>query len=115
MATLLSPRRVRVLLVHSRRWQRRAIFIVGGLAVGLAAVGLAVASDQMQSLFHQVAARRPYLPLVLTPLGLGVAVFLTRYFPNTQGSGIPQAIAARNLKRDDERSRLVGLRVAVGK
>lgn len=115
MATLLSPRRIRVLLVHSRRWQRRAIFIAGGLAVGLAAVGLAVASDQMQALFHQVVARWPYLPLALTPLGFGVAVFLTRLFPNTQGSGIPQAIAARGLERDDERSRLVGLRVAVGK
>ena len=83
--------------------------------MGLAAVGLAVASDQMQALFHQVVARWPYLPLALTPLGFGVAVFLTRLFPNTQGSGIPQAIAARGLERDDERSRLVGLRVAVGK
>jgi len=78
-------------------------------------VGLAVASDEMLALFHRLQGQWPYVPLVLTPLGFGVAVFLTRYFPNTQGSGIPQAIAARGMKREEERSHLVGLRVAVGK
>ena len=116
MATLLSPRRIRVLLVHSRRWQRRGIFMVGGLVVGLMAVGLAVASDLMQSAFHSIVSRWPYAPLLLTPLGFGAAVFMTmRFFPNTQGSGIPQAIAARTLQDAKARQELVGLRVAVGK
>jgi H+/Cl- antiporter ClcA len=114
--TLFTPRRFRVLLVHSRRWQRRAIFIVGGLVVGLIAVGLAVASDTMQEIFHKVIARWPYAPLAVTPLGFGLAAFLTaRFFPNTQGSGIPQAIAAMSLESTDARSHLVGFRVAVGK
>jgi H+/Cl- antiporter ClcA len=116
MAALLSPRRIRVLLVHSRRWQRRSIFIAGGLVVGLVAVGLAIASDAMQSAFHGVVARWLYAPLLITPLGFGFAVFMAvRFFPNTQGSGIPQAIAARGLQDVKARERLVGLRVAVGK
>jgi H+/Cl- antiporter ClcA len=116
MAMLLTPRRARTLLVYSRRWQRRLIFMVGGLVVGLTAVGLAVASDAVQAVFHNAAARWPYAPLAVTPLGFGVAVFLaTRYFPNTQGSGIPQAIAARHLKEGEDRTRLVGLRVAISK
>src|ERR1700710_2013240 len=116
MAALLSPRRIRVLLVHSRRWQRRAVFMAGGLVVGLVAVGLAVTADAMQDLFHRLAGRWPYAPLLVTPLGFGLAVYLaTRFFPNTQGSGIPQAIAARHTKDIEARSRLVGLRVALGK
>ena len=91
--------------------------MVGGLAVGLVAVALAKLSDVVQLLFHSVVADRwPYAPLIVTPLGFGIAAFLaTRFFPNTQGSGIPQAIAARNLKDTEARSRLVGLRVAIGK
>jgi H+/Cl- antiporter ClcA len=116
MAGLFSPRNVRLLLVHSRRWQRRAIFTAGGLVVGLSAGGLALASDLMQRLFHGAADTRPYLPFVLTPLGFGIAVFIaTRFFPNTQGSGISQAIAARQLTEAPQRARLVGFRVAVGK
>ena len=116
MIALLTPRRFRVLLVHSRRWQRRLIFVLGGILVGLAAVGLAIASDGVQHSFHELIARWPYAPLVLTPAGFALAVYLAvRIFPNTQGSGIPQAIAARTLKTTEERSKLVGLRVAVGK
>jgi H+/Cl- antiporter ClcA len=112
----LSPRRVRALLVHSRRWQRRFIFMAGGLIVGLVAVGLTLASDKAQTLFHALDARFPYAPLLLTPAGFGLAAYLAlRVFPNTQGSGIPQAIAARKLEGGDARAKLVGLRVAVGK
>ena len=116
MNSILTPRRLRTLLVHSRRWQRRLIFIAGGLVVGLIAVGLAMASDSAQLAFHKIIQRWPWSPLALTPLGFGLAVFLTtRFFPNAQGSGIPQTIAARALKETDERERLVGFRVALGK
>ncbi len=90
--------------------------MAGGLAVGLIAVGLALAADAMQDIFFRFEARWPYLPLAITPLGFGLAVYLaTRFFPNTQGSGIPQAIAARGHKDVESRSQLVGPRVAVGK
>ncbi|MBV8534998.1 MAG: chloride channel protein, partial [Alphaproteobacteria bacterium] len=53
---------------------------------------------------------------VVTPLGFVLAVFLTsRYFPNSQGSGIPQAIAARHLTDQAARSKLVSIRIAAGK
>ncbi len=38
-----------------------------------------------------------------------------RAFPNSEGSGIPQAIAARKLWGVRERSRLVSLRIGIGK
>jgi H+/Cl- antiporter ClcA len=43
------------------------------------------------------------------------AYLVKRFFPNTQGSGIPQAIAARNSPDPENRSDLVGLRPAIGK
>lgn len=105
-----------MLAVHSRRAQRRLIFVAGGLAVGLVAVVLALASDAVQRSFQSLIGRWPYAPLALTPLGFGLTVYLAlRLFPNTQGSGIPQAMAARELTSVADRSRLVGLRVAIGK
>lgn len=114
----LSPgnRHIRLLRALSRRWQRRLIFTGGALAVGLAGVGLAYAADGAQHAFHQLLHHYPYAPFLVTPLGFGLIVWITnRYFPNTQGSGIPQAIAARALKTSEERSRFVSLRAAIGK
>ena len=111
-----SSRSLAFIRLHSQRWRRRLIFVGGGLVVGLLAVGLAVASDAVQRVFQICLARWPYMPLVVTPLGFGLAVLLVvRVFPNTQGSGIPQAIAARALHDQEARARLVGLRVALGK
>jgi H+/Cl- antiporter ClcA len=102
--------------LHSLRWRRRLIFVGGGLIVGLLAVGLANASDEVQRVFQLYLERWPYMPFVVTPMGFAVTVLLAvRIFPNTQGSGIPQAIAARKLDDLDARKALVGLRVAVGK
>ncbi len=116
MATFLKSVNLRSLRAHSYRWQRRLIFGVGGLAVGLLAVCLAIASNAVQEVFHSAATRWPYLPLALTPLGFGAVAYLVqRFFPNTQGSGIPQAIAARNSANPESRSDLVGLRAAIGK
>jgi H+/Cl- antiporter ClcA len=116
MRTLLSNRHLRSVKVTSARWQRRAVFVVGGVTVGAAAVALALAGDWVQAEFHLLVTRWPYASLLFTPLGFALSVYLTnRYFQNSQGSGIPQAIAARELSDQDARSRLVSIRIAVGK
>ena len=100
----------------SARWQRRAIFLLGGIAVGAAAVALALLADRAQIAFAELIARWRMASLLVTPLGFAVSVYLTRrFFPNSQGSGIPQAIAARQLSDQAARGRLVSLRIAVGK
>src|SRR5581483_2551742 len=109
----LSLRGVRV---FSRRTQRQLIFLLGGVVVGAAAVVLALLADRAQAAFLQLIDRWPYASLALTPLGLAVSAYLTRrVFPNSQGSGIPQAIAARALDDQRERGRLVSIRIAIGK
>ena len=92
------------------------LFIAGGLMVGLAAVGFAMLADTVQAGFQRLLALSPWVPLAVTPLGFVVSAFVSRrYFPGSGGSGIPQAIAARALRDETERRRLVSLRVAVGK
>jgi H+/Cl- antiporter ClcA len=98
------------------QWTRRAIFLFGGFCVGGAAVLMALMADKAQALFRDVLDLSPYLAFVVTPIGFGVAVFLTRtVFPNSQGSGIPQVIAARQIEDPAARLALVSLRVAFGK
>ena len=112
----LTPKRTRHLRAHSLRWQRRALFVLGGIAVGLAAVGLALAADGAGALFQAVQARLPYAALLLTPAGFALSSLLARrFFPTAGGSGIPQAIAARQLHGTQARARLVSLRSAGGK
>jgi H+/Cl- antiporter ClcA len=106
--------------IHSRealqRWGRQTLFLIGGLLVGAAAILMAALADYAQRDFHRLLGLSPYLALALTPLGFGAIVFMTlRIFPNSQGSGIPQVIAARELPDGPTRTKLVSLRVAVGK
>ncbi|WP_246725012.1 chloride channel protein [Beijerinckia sp. L45] len=98
------------------QWTRRVIFLAGGFCVGGAAVLMALMADKAQALFRDLLAISPYLALVVTPAGFGVAVYLARtVFPNSQGSGIPQVIAARQIDDPEARLALVSLRVAFGK
>jgi H+/Cl- antiporter ClcA len=112
----VSDHRLRSVKVMVVRWRRRAIFLMGGVVVGTAAVALAKLADQAQLAFALLLAHSRYVALVVTPLGFALSAFLTnRFFPNSQGSGIPQAIAARQLTDHAARGRLVSLRIATGK
>ncbi|MBP1296323.1 chloride channel protein [Bradyrhizobium elkanii] len=114
--TFPSNRQRRLFRLVSARWQRRALFLLGGIAVGAAAVALAQLADLAQIAFGAVVSHFQYASLMLTPAGFALSVFLTnRFFQNAQGSGIPQAIAARHLTDQTARESLVSLRVAAGK
>ncbi|NEU99791.1 chloride channel protein [Bradyrhizobium uaiense] len=114
--TFPSNRHRRLFRIVSARWQRRAIFLLGGIAVGAAAVALAQLADLAQIAFSALVSHVRYASLLLTPTGFALSVFLTnRFFQNAQGSGIPQAIAARHLTDQTARESLVSLRIAAGK
>lgn len=114
--TFPSNRHKRLFIVISARWQRRAIFLLGGIAVGAAAVALAQLADVAQIAFSTLVSHFRYASLVVAPAGFALSVFLTnRLFRNAQGSGIPQAIAARHLTDQTAREGLVSLRIAAGK
>lgn len=112
-------RRSRSLVVARRYWRQRLVFWLGALAIGVASAGFARLADEAQRLFSLIAGRQDglrFLPLLITPLGFGLCAFVAaRFVPGSQGSGIPQAIAARHLREDAERSGFLSLRIAVGK
>ncbi|OYV38106.1 MAG: chloride channel protein [Rhodospirillales bacterium 20-64-7] len=113
MATFFSAKRLRL---QSARTQRQIVFLLGGVVVGAAAVVLAMLADDAQRLFQVVIHRWRYASLLVTPFGIGISAWLTRrVFPNSQGSGIPQAIAARQLQSQRARGSLVSIRIAIGK
>ena len=94
----------------------RALFVAGGLCVGGAAILMAVLADRAQAIFHKIIEATPYASFILTPCVFGLAAFLARnVFPNSQGSGIPQVIAATELREPKDRRALVSLKVAAGK
>ncbi|HVV80768.1 MAG TPA: chloride channel protein [Pseudolabrys sp.] len=116
MTEFITARRKRLVKVTSARWQQRTIFLLGGIAVGAAAVVLALLANEAQLLFMKLVEKWRYAAFVVTPLGFALTVFLTnRFFPNSQGSGIPQAIAARQLTDPVARGKLVSARIAAGK
>jgi H+/Cl- antiporter ClcA len=104
------------LLMRREAWRRQIVFWCGGLSVGVAAVGLAIAANYVQEWFADLVGISPLFSLAATPLGLALSVALTRrYFPGSQGSGIPQAIAARQFDDVGGRTKLLSLRIAFGK
>jgi H+/Cl- antiporter ClcA len=98
-------------------WKRRLIFWIGAISVGVAAILFAIACEWANGIFHKLLGISPFLPLLVTPLGLMAIVYLTRkYFPGAQGSGIPQVIASLDpIESQKVRDQVLSLRVTVGK
>jgi len=98
-------------------WHIRLVLWGGALAVGLAATLFALAADRAYEVFLMILDKGSWIPFVLTPLGLMVISWLTRnFFPGTQGSGIPQALAALEAhSRDGLRNKMLSMRIAFGK
>lgn len=84
--------------------------------VGLVASGFAIATEHTQTLFRRVLNYSEYAPFIVTPAGLILVAWMTRkIFPGSQGSGIPQAIAALQMSEHAARSKLMSFRIAFGK
>ncbi|WP_061978368.1 chloride channel protein [Aureimonas sp. AU20] len=110
-------RRSRAVWMSKRVWRPRLVFWLGALAVGLVSVAFAEMADWAQRMFEAMASHLgPAALLVVPPAGFALSSYLAlRFFPNSGGSGIPQAIAARHLESDADRGLLLSLRTALGK
>lgn len=99
------------------RWRVRLTLWLGALAASLVVVLFAELADLALSLFFALEARHPYAPLLLTPAIGALVVWATlRFAPGSQGSGIPQVIAAiQRAAQGHEVSRLASLRIAAAK
>lgn len=118
-----TPIQDRILRLLSSR-TRRLFLQVGlpwtaALLVGLVSVLYADWSTDVYDVFIGWVTPHWWLAFVLTPGLTVIAVYLTRrWFYGSEGSGIPQVIAAMHAPRRDDDTlmqRLFGLRVIVGK
>ena len=95
---------------------RRAIFLLGAIFIGLAAVGFAKLADRSQDLYYFILHQWPWAPFIITPLGFAVLAYVTaRWFPAAVGSGIPQVIAARKTQDTVYRQSLLGWPTMIAK
>ncbi len=106
--------------------QSRRLFLQVGLPwgaallVGLISVLYADSSTYAYDAFIRLIAGRSWLAFLITPALTVVSLFLARrWFTGSEGSGIPQVIAALHAPRTEDEDtlmrRLFGLRVIVGK
>lgn len=89
---------------------------MGPLLIGLVAVLLAIGSEHASSMNTLLFKTFPVAPLLIMPAGFALLTYLThRYFPGTQGSGIPHTIAAIDTLSANKTSNLLSLRIMCGK
>lgn len=109
-------RRTRRHLLSMRKWKLRLAFWSSATLIGLAAAAFAMFSNHADNFYHSLYNDSPWLALTLTPVGLALIAYITkRFFPGTEGSGIPQAIAAISIKEKHLRARVLSIRIAIGK
>jgi H+/Cl- antiporter ClcA len=106
----------RSLWLSRRTWRRRLVFWGGALLVGMISVLFTKAANWAQAVFSHGSQQFWGLPLLLTPAGFVFCAWMAReFFPGSQGSGIPQAIAARQSVCRADRYRLLSIKIALGK
>jgi H+/Cl- antiporter ClcA len=99
------------------RWRTRLTLWAAAGCAGLVVAGFAELTDVVQGWFMRLHDDRAWAPFLLTPaVGMFVVWATTRFFPGSQGSGIPQVIAAARLVANRlPVTGLVSLRIAIGK
>jgi len=103
-------------LLSPDAWKIRLIFWAGAVLVGVVASAFAISTEYTHDGFHALLDYGDWVPFILCPLGLMLVSWLTRhFFPGSQGSGIPQSIAALQLTEHKSRTVLLSFRIAFGK
>ena len=103
--------------LSSARWRIRILLWGGAVLAGLAVVTFAKLADLSLSFFDQLTAAHLWIALLITPpAGMLTVYWTNRYFNGTQGSGIPQVIAAaRRAELGKPVGFLLSLRLGFGK
>jgi len=97
-------------------WRTNLVFWGGAILVGLVAAVFALLADRADHFFRDLVAYNRYLPLIITPVGFVLTVYLTRkVFSGAEGSGIPQTLIALADPGSSMSNRLLSMRMVVGK
>jgi len=109
-------KRIKYRFFKPRTWRTRLVFWGGAILVGLVAAIFALLADQADHVFRNLIAYNKYLPLIITPAGFVLTVYLTRtIFSGAEGSGIPQTLIALADPGSKLSNRLLSMRMVIGK
>jgi len=110
-------RRTKHRFFRKSTWITSTIFWGGAILVGLAAALFALLGAKGDEFFRSLVSDNPWLPFIVTPLGLAAIVTITRkFFPGAEGSGIPQTLIAIEGRGGKELGgQLLSFRIAAGK
>jgi H+/Cl- antiporter ClcA len=99
-----------------RNWRKRLLLVGAALLAGAISILFAIGADRAIAFHYGLIAAAPWAALFIAPAGFAALAWLTaRFFPGTEGSGIPQAIAASMSKHPGVRRQFLSLRLAVAK
>ena len=99
-----------------RRWRVRLLLVGAALFAGLIAIAFAIGAEIAISTHAAIIQDRPWLTLLIAPSGFALLAWISfRLFPGTEGSGIPQAVAASMSDDGRVRRKLLSLRIAIAK
>ncbi len=97
-------------------WHHILIWFLASFLIGLIGVSVAIASDHANQVNIWLQEKLHYWLLLLMPLAFALFAWITnRFFRGTQGSGIPQTIAAIDDPDDQKKNNLLSIRILVGK
>ena len=98
-------------------WQGRLVVWLAAVTAGFVVVMFSKSADYAISLFFYWQQASWWLPLIITPAGGVIIVWIiNRWFKGAGGSGIPQTITALHVKSDENSYRaLIGLKLAFAK
>ncbi|MGD9638078.1 MAG: chloride channel protein [Alphaproteobacteria bacterium] len=92
------------------------MYWLGAMAVGIVAVFFAKGSFFADTLFFKMLEKNNWLALIITPSFMAFGVYLTKsFFQGSEGSGIPQTIAAMHIRKKAECFKLLSMKIACGK
>ena len=111
-----SGRRIAMPWLSPGRWRKRLLLVSVTLLAGITAIVFAVGADMAIEAHREVVHMAWWSSLIIAPAGFALIAWATRrFFPGTEGSGIPQAIAASLTDDHRIRRRLLSFRIAVAK
>ncbi|MDR3212546.1 MAG: chloride channel protein [Azoarcus sp.] len=99
-----------------RSWRKRLLLVGAALLAGAISILFAIGAEHAIGFHRGLVLVAPWIALIIAPAGFAALSWLTlRFFPGTEGSGIPQAIAASLTEEPAVRKQFLSFRLAIAK
>jgi len=98
-------------------WRQRLVFWSGAILIGALIATMTLLSEWAAQTYRDLSNLYVWFNFIVPPLGLSLTAWITfRFFPGSEGSGIPQVKTALEVPFSlNNRTKLVSLRIAIGK